>query len=112
MMFELSIDVERELTRLIGSYEIIIPLSVKYELEILTTKDTGRRAQYAKAALELIKKYTICPSNTNPVDDSILSLAQQIHASVLTNDKKLRQQLKEKNVTVIFLRGKNILQME
>jgi rRNA-processing protein FCF1 len=112
MMFELSIDIEKELTRLFGSYEIIIPTSVQRELEILSKKGTGRRAQYATAALKLIKRYSIFSNNDNRVDDSILSLAQQIDASVLTNDKTLRHRLKQKNVNVIYLRGKQTLQMD
>ena len=56
MMFELSIDVERELTRLIGNYELIIPSTVKNELETLSNRGKGKRAFNAKAAIKLIER--------------------------------------------------------
>ena len=112
MMFELSINVEEELTRLLGTYEIIIPSSVQQELEILSQKGNGKRAHNARAAIKLISRYRQYPTKIRPVDESISMVAQELNASVLTNDKALRKQLLEKNITVIYLRGKHILQME
>jgi rRNA-processing protein FCF1 len=112
MMFELCIDLENELSRLLGLFEILIPSSVHNEIKMLSVKGNGRRAQYARAALNLIKKYSIFPDDTKPVDDSIIKIALKINAFVLTNDKALHQRLKEKQINVIYLRSKHTLQMD
>jgi rRNA-processing protein FCF1 len=112
MMFEFSLDIESELSRLLGSYEIIIPTSVQDELMMLAKKGYGRRAQYARAGLQLIKKYTLYDDDTQPVDDSILKIALTIEAFVLTNDKTLHNRLKQKQVNVIYLRGKQTLHLD
>jgi rRNA-processing protein FCF1 len=111
-MFEFSIDVEKELSKLLGSYEIIIPSSVKEELENLSNQGQGAKVNNSKAALKLISRYSIYPTKIRPVDDSIISIAQELKAIVVTNDKLLRLHLKDKNVRVIYLRGKKILEME
>ena len=110
-MFEYSIDLEKELTRLVGSYQILIPHSVQNELKILAHKGNGKRAQNAQAALKLIQKYQVIPDQNRPVDDNIILLALELHAYVVTNDKELRLRLRENHVGVIFLRGKQKLEI-
>ncbi len=41
MCFEFSIDLEKELTRLLGSYHIVVPSSIVKELESLSKKGAG-----------------------------------------------------------------------
>jgi len=112
MCFEYSIDIEGELTRLLGSYQIIIPIFIKQELERLSKKSNGKKNINAKAALHLIKKYDMINVNGNNADDSLVDVAQQLHAVVVTNDKELRQRLKDVSVVVVFLRAKKILALE
>lgn len=111
-MFEYSIDLEHELSRLLGSYQILIPKSVQYELHLHAKKGDGRRAQNARAALKLIQKYRLIPDEDQPVDDNIIQLAQKFQAYVVTNDKELHHRLKEKRINVIFLRGKQTLEID
>ena len=101
-----------ELTRIVGSYQICIPWSVQNELKILANKGNGKRAQNAQAALKLIQNFQIIPDEDQPVDDNILLLAVKLHAYVVTNDKELRHRLKEKHIGVIFLRGKQKLEID
>ena len=111
-MFEYSIDLEMELTRIVGSYQILIPCSVQNELKILANKGNGKRAQNAQAALKLIQKFQIIPDEDRPVDDNIILLALKLHAYVVTNDKELRLRLREKHIGVIYLRGKQKLEID
>ena len=111
-MFEYTIDLEMELTRLVGSYQIIIPCSVKNELKILAKKGKSKRAQNSQAALKLIQKYQVLPDEDRPVDDNIILLALELHAYVVTNDKELRNRLRGKYIGVIFLRGKQKLEID
>ncbi len=101
-----------ELTRIIGSHQILIPGSVQNELKILANKGDGKRAQNAQAALKLIQKFQIITDQDRPVDDNILLLALELHAYVVTNDKELRHRLREKHIAVIFLRGKQKLEID
>ena len=47
MCFEFSIDLEKELTRLLGRYCIVVPSSIVRELEFLA-KTTGKKRGKAK----------------------------------------------------------------
>lgn len=109
MLFEFAIDLEGELTRLLGIYRIVVPLAIKEELNVLATRKTSRKAQMAKAALQLIAHYPVVPTTEKTADDSVLSLALRMQGIVLTNDLELRQRAKKSGLSVIFLRGKKQL---
>jgi rRNA-processing protein FCF1 len=51
-------------------------------------------------------------SRYDNADDAILKVSKELNAFVVTNDKVLRDRLKEKNVPRIFLRGKQRLVLE
>lgn len=112
MLFDFSIDLEKELTRLLGAYHIVIPTSVVRELEFLSEKGKGEKKTKAKASLKLIEKYETIDTNEKKADDSVLELAEKINGVVVTNDKELKARLKEISQSVIFLRAKKKLVME
>ena len=113
MIFEFSIDLRSELTRLLGSYKIQIPEAVFYELKSIQQKGKGKQKNLAKPALQFIQQYPLLTHpHFNNADDAIVVIAEEIDAVVVTNDKKLRNRLKEKKVSRIFLRGKHQLVME
>jgi rRNA-processing protein FCF1 len=113
MIFEFSIDLESELTRLLGSHKIYIPESVVNEIEIILEKGKGNQKKLATPALHFIKKYPILThSQFDNADDAIVQIASENKKVVVTNDKELRIRLKEKNVPRIFLRGKQQLVFE
>ncbi|RLF28204.1 MAG: twitching motility protein PilT [Thermoplasmata archaeon] len=114
MLFEFSIDLENELTRLLGTYHIVIPHLVTRELEILSKHGQGKKRLKAKAALKLIEKYEIVEidEEKEDVDRAVLRLAKKLQAKVATNDKQLRKELKKASLQVIFLRGKKKLVLE
>ena len=90
MLFEFSIDLERELTRLIGAYKIVVPRSVINELRILSEKSKGKKKQIAKPALKLAENFTVADDELDNADDAVLAIAKKQNAVVLSNDKELR----------------------
>ena len=111
MLFEFSINLEDELTRLVGKHKIIIPLPVIKELKFLSENGKGNKKINAKSSLKLIKKYEFVDINGKTVDDSILALAEKTNGIVLTNDKELKNRLKEISIQVIILRAKKKLEI-
>ena len=111
MLFEFSIDLEDELTHLLGKYKIILPRPIVEELKYLSNSGNGKKRQNAKAALELIKRYQIVDAEGSG-DDSIINLAKKINGIVVTNDRELRGRIKDLSLKVIYLRGKKKLVLE
>jgi len=113
MLFEFSIDLEKELDRLLGAYHIIIPRAVADELRVLSQNGRGKQKRNATTALTLIQKYKICDVGTgSTADDVIVSAADGLSATVVTNDIELKKRLKKKNNCVVFLRGKSHLVLD
>ncbi|MDH7517431.1 MAG: DNA-binding protein [Candidatus Thermoplasmatota archaeon] len=113
MLFEFSIDLENELTRLLGSHAVVVPKAVVDELDFLAKKEqAGKKKMKAKAAIKLIEKYEIVDVKSENADDSIIELAKETDGVVVTNDTELRKRLKELSVPIIFLRAKKKLVME
>lgn len=110
--FEFSIDLESELTRLLGSYKIVVPSSVVHELEKVSKKGDGFTARNASASLSLIKKYDVVEIQEQNTDDSLVLLSKKLDAIVATNDKALRKKLREEKRNVIFLRSKHRFQLD
>jgi len=104
MVFQFRINLESELNRILGSYEIVVPSTIKKELKTL-------RDRYAKSALSFSERYRTISANGNP-DDSIIELAEKEKGVVVTNDRILKKRLREKNIPVVYLRGKNHLEIE
>ena len=112
MCFEYSIDLESELTRLLGSYTIVVPSSIKEELEHIASRGDGRKNRMAKASLSLIKGYDVVSIDEQNADDSLVVLATKLAAIVVTNDRELRDRIKHRSLPVIFLRAKQTLMIE
>src|SRR4030042_6836641 len=106
MLFEFSIDLEKELTQLLDSHDIVIPKTVVNELKLLSKKEqTGKKKMKAKASIKFIEKYEVVDVKSENADDSIVELAKETNGVVVTNDKELRKRLKERSVPTIFLRA-------
>lgn len=104
MLHEYRINLEDELTGLLGTFEILIPEAVLHELRFIENK-------YAKAAYRLAERYRTIES-VKKGDEAILSLANKLNAVVVTNDRELRRRLKENELRVIYIRQKSYLAMD
>ncbi len=112
MPFEFSIDLENELTRLLGKYKMVIPSPIIEELKFLSENGKGRKKTFAKASFEIIEKYAIAEAGNTRGDDSVLFLAKELNGIVVTNDRELRKRAKEVGLHTIFLRNKSKLVLD
>jgi len=81
----------------------------------MAEKNSPKLRKQAMAALKLAEKCRIVDvekkrGETN--DDVILRVATQWRSTVATNDRELRRKLRSRDIPVIFLRGKNRLELE
>ena len=111
MLFEFSIDLDSELTRLVGKHRIIIPEPILRELVFLSKEGKGQKKFNAKAALQMIKNYDTVEIDAKNPDESDLLLAKKLNAYVVTNDRELRHRLKKNSIYVVYLRGKQRLEL-
>jgi rRNA-processing protein FCF1 len=112
MLFEFSIDLESELTRLLGKYKIIVPKPIYNELIFLSQEGKGQKRVNAKASLDLVKKYEIIDIDAKDADESVLILAKKTNGVVVTNDRELKKRLKKNSISIIYLRGKQKLTLD
>ena len=92
--FKLKFNIDSELTRLFGAYEIIVPKPIIGELKKLAVTNT-----YARGALKLANSRIIKPTKSAG-DDAVLELAQKINGFVMTNDKELIARARKRNIKV------------
>ena len=111
MLFEFSIDLETQLTTLLGKYKIIVPKPIFNELDFLSKHGKGKKKLLAKPSLQIIKNYKILDSEKKG-DDSVIYLAKKLNGIVLTNDKELIKRSKKLSLKVIYLRSKKKLVMQ
>jgi rRNA-processing protein FCF1 len=104
MPFQFSLDLEGELTGLLGEYDLAVPSSVLRELEGLSPANPT-----ARAALKFAARFRVIEVDGTG-DEALLELAQAQGAGVLTNDRALRQRLRKAGLPVIYLRERSRLE--
>jgi rRNA-processing protein FCF1 len=109
MIFEFSIDIEKELARILGSYKIIVPKTIFTELKNLSEQGSGKKKQIAKPALKFVERYEIVEDTSKFGDDSVIELAKKYNGIVFSNDKELRKKSRKEKLKTICLRGKKYL---
>jgi len=110
--FQFGLDIFKEIDELIGEeHETATIDQVVRELESLS-KGRSNNSTAARIGLELIKKrqVKIIKTKGKNADDEIVELSND-KTIVATNDKELINRLKNKNIKVIYLRGKSRLNM-
>ncbi|MFQ6061412.1 MAG: PIN domain-containing protein, partial [Thermoplasmata archaeon] len=106
MPFQHNINLDMELRRLLGECEVLVPSSVLGELRRL-----ARRNRNAGAALALARKYAIAQVEEGG-DTSLISLAREKDAVVVTNDRSLIRELRKSSIPVVYLRSRTHLVVE
>jgi rRNA-processing protein FCF1 len=114
MLFEFSIDLEDEIVNLIGKSSIIVPKPIIDEIKLIINKGKNYKKKIAQNSLKIIEnKYKIVDLNINKKgDDALIDYAKELSGIVVTNDKDLKKRLRIEKISVIFLRGKNRLNIE
>ncbi|MCW8802170.1 MAG: hypothetical protein OQK81_02330 [Candidatus Bathyarchaeota archaeon] len=112
---QFRLDIFEELTKLLNKrFEPIILSSTKMELEGLVNSNPKIQNQ-ALLALKFAEKcsfVSVEKRSDETYDDVIVRVSTEWKCPVATNDKEMKQRLKEKGVTTIFLRQKQRLAME
>jgi len=111
-VFENLIDLEEELVELLGDYKIVVPSTVKREIENLAKYGKGKARINAKSALRYIKRFEVVESMEREVDKSIIELASKLRAAVATNDRELKKKLRKLDLPVIYTRERKKLSLE
>lgn len=109
---QFGVDVFSAIEGLVGSFEPVTLEEVVRELEGLS-KGRGRDASAAKVGLSLSRRCMVqkSPVTGVPVDDMIVQFADSTGCMVLTNDRRLRERLLDKNIDVISLRNQKTLEI-
>lgn len=105
--FQFRINLDAELLRLLGENEVVVPVRVVEELELLAKTDRA-----ARAAARLAHRYRSIESRASGADDAVIDAALEKGGVVLTNDRALLGRLKELRVPRISLRSKSHLVLE
>lgn len=109
---EFKIDIFSELNRLLDfKYSLVTLKPVVNELKRMA-KGKGRKGRAARVSLDLLGKIRVIDTKIQEADKAILEFAKEKNAFVCTNDRKLRKELKEIGIKVIYLRGKNHLKID
>ena len=107
MPFQFSINLDLEIGRLLGSFELVVPSTVLAELEKVAAE---RKTPEARAALRLAARYRT-HGMEGAGDDAVLAAAIELGAILLTNDAGLRRRARRAGLRTIFLRGRNHLEL-
>ena len=112
MPYQFGINLEKELTRLLGVCRIIVPVTVVEEMERLAEKG-GKVGRAAQLGLSIIKKRGFRLMETeNRGDDGVIETALKMEAAIVTNDKELKKKAKELQLPIIYLREGEKLELE
>ncbi|MCL7415540.1 MAG: DNA-binding protein [ANME-2 cluster archaeon] len=106
---QFGVDIFKELNRN-GFDEFIAPSAVVRELNALKKLARGKDKLAANAGLTLTERCTQVLVE-GPADDAIEELAIAEGAAVLTNDIELKKRLCSKDITVVYLRTKDHLEI-
>lgn len=112
---EFKMDIFEELKTLLGrNLEFILLSPVKGELEVLAAGDEPKLRRQASFALRLAEKCRLVAveKRDEATDDAIIRVAQSWGVPVFTNDRILKQRLRDISVPVIYLRQKSRLDID
>ncbi len=112
MPYQFGINLEKELTRLLGMCRIIVPVTVVEEMEKLA-EEGGKIGRAAQLGLSIVRKRGFRLMETESRgDDGVIETALKMEAAIVTNDKELKKRAKEFRLPVIYLREGEKLEME
>ena len=103
---QFKINIYEEIRKNIPDAEMITSKEVLDELQMIDNKDS-------KLAEKIFEKEKIKILELGkPVDDKLLEFSYKNKVILCTNDKELRNKALKKGVTVMFMRGKNKIDMK
>ena len=111
-----KIDIFSELKRLVErNFELILISPIKKELERIIEKKGNKKDKIASFALKIALKCKVIEVKKPKkmlTDDIIIKTAKEWKAIVFTNDRELKQKLRDISVPVIYVRQKSVLAID
>jgi len=112
---QLKIDIFQELKTLLNrNFELVLLKPIQQELERLAREgspQTRKKASYALKLAEGCRIVDVEEDAASP-DDVIFQTASRWSCPVFTNDRELREKLRNINVPVIYVRQKSRLEID
>ena len=112
---QLKIDIFQELKTLLNrNFELVLLRPIQQELERLTREGPPQARKKAVYALKLAEQCRIVDVKEDAAspDDIIFQTASRWSCPVFTNDRELREKLRNINVPVIYVRQKSRLEID
>ncbi len=110
------IDIFADLQRVLNrNFELVLLSPVKQELEMLAKNSSPAKRKNAALALGIADKciyVKVAEKKGEQTDDAILRIARSWNAPVFTNDKLLKQKLRDISIPVIYTRAKSRLEID
>jgi len=111
-----NIDIFEELRKVLNrNFEPVLLSPTLEELERISTRGSPKMRKQAENALRLTQKCRVLKISHRdeiPVDDLIVQVASNHKYAVFTNDRQLRNRLRDINVPVIYVRQKSRLEID
>jgi hypothetical protein len=113
---QFNIDIFEELKKLLNrNFEPIVLFPTHVELERIAgqaSPETRKKATYALKLAEKCKLMKVPKRKETSTDDLIVHVASKYKYPVFTNDRQLRNRLRDINVPVIYVRQKSRLEID
>ena len=113
---QLNIDILDELKKLLNrNFEAILLSPTRQEIERIAKKGSSEMRKQAEYALKLAEKcrvLNVARGRETSTDDVIVQVASKHKYAVFTNDRQLRNRLRDINVPVIYVRQKSRLEID
>jgi uncharacterized protein len=107
--FQFKVSIEEKIIDLIGGCKILVPSVVNYELKLLAARGVGGAA----AAIRYAERFEILDCDPDlSGDTAILEASMKVNGILVTSDRGLIARAKEAGLKVIFLRGKQKLELK
>ncbi|MDD1725190.1 MAG: nucleotide-binding protein [Methanospirillum sp.] len=111
MAAQFRIDLLDELKWILGSARILVPDIVIKELEGLS-RGKGSNAAAARFGLIFARRCEVIRlSGQGSPDDQIVEGARDLQCGVVTNDRRVRDQILDEGLPVVTLKGKQKLEL-
>jgi len=112
---QFNIDIFEELKNLLNrNFELFLLSPVKEELERIALQGPQKARRKTEMALKLAQRCTLLETenSSGSTDDLILETARTHGYPVFTNDRQLRNRLRDINTPVIYVRQKSRLEID
>ena len=113
---QFNIDILEELKKLLNrNFEPILLSPTRQEIERIAVEGSTEMRKQAEYALKLAQNCTfleVQQERGTPTDDLIVQVASKHKYAVFTNDRQLRNRLRDINVPVIYVRQKSRLEID